>query len=61
MVFFKIAEKLLENGGDANIGDQYENTPLHRAASKGHVKLVKLLLQYHVDVNYKDSSGNTPL
>jgi len=52
---------LLECGADVDSGDCYNNTPLHRAASQGHVKLVKLLLQYRPDVNYKDSSGNTPL
>ena len=52
---------LLQQGADPDIGDQYNNTPLHRAASKGHVKLVKLLLQYNVDVNYRDSQNSTPL
>lgn len=59
--FVQIAEYLLEQGAAIDVGDRYENTPLHRAASKGHVKLVKLLLQYRPDVNYKDTSGNTPL
>jgi len=57
----QIAEKLLQYGADPNIGDQFENTPLHRAASKGHVKLVKLLLQYGVNLNHRNSEGNTPL
>ncbi|WAQ95825.1 PSD10-like protein [Mya arenaria] len=35
-----------QNGGALDIGDLYENTPLHRAASKGHVKITKLLLQH---------------
>ena len=47
--------------GYHDTGDQYSNTPLHRAASKGHVKLVKLLLQFNVDVNYRDSQKSTPL
>ena len=58
---FQIAELLLQSGADTSTGDAYENTPLHRAASKGHVKMVKLLLQYQADVNYKDKVGNTPL
>jgi ankyrin repeat protein len=45
MFLFQIAELLLQKGADPDTGDQYSNTPLHRAASKGHVKLVKLLLQ----------------
>ena len=58
---FQIAELLLQKGADPDTGDQYSNTPLHRAASKGHVKLVKLLLQFNVDVNYRDSQKSTPL
>ena len=60
-LYLQIAELLLQSGAEPSIGDSYENTPLHRAASKGHVKMVKLLLQYQVDVNYKDKVGNTPL
>ena len=60
-IFNQIAEILLQSGAEPIIGDAYENTPLHRAASKGHVKMVKLLLQYRADVNYKDKVGNTPL
>ena len=55
------AEKLLEHGADVNVFDQYGHIPLHRAASKGLVKMVKLLLQYIVDVNHRDTEGNTPL
>jgi ankyrin repeat protein len=61
MFLFQIAELLLQKGADPDTGDQYSNTPLHRAASKGHVKLVKLLLQFNVDVNYRDSQKSTPL
>lgn len=44
-----------------NVFDQYGHIPLHRAASKGLAKMVKLLLQYIVDVNHRDVEGNTPL
>ncbi|KAK3090050.1 hypothetical protein FSP39_008821 [Pinctada imbricata] len=57
----EIAEKLLQSGADLNIADQYGHTPMHRAASKGLVKMMKLFLQYIVDVNSKDVQGNTPL
>ena len=60
-MYFQIAESLLQSGGDLNLSDRYGHTPMHRAASKGHVKMMKLFLQYIVDVNARDVEGNTPL
>lgn len=38
-------------------------TPLHRAASKGNLGIVKMLLEYNdkLKVNVRDAYGNTPL
>jgi ankyrin repeat protein len=37
-------------------------TGLHRAASKGNLKMVDLLVVYYkANVNMPDSEGNTPL
>jgi hypothetical protein len=37
------------------------NTPLHRAAARGFLRIVWLLLMQHYSVEDIDSSGNTPL
>nr|KAG5691312.1 hypothetical protein BaRGS_014011 [Batillaria attramentaria] len=57
----QIAEVILENGGDPHTSDNLGHTPMHRAACKGHLKMVKLLLQYNVDLNHRDATGSTPL
>ena len=57
----QIAEVLLQNGGDPQIFDRMGHTPLHRAACKGNVKMVKQLLQFIVDLNHRDSTGATAL
>lgn len=55
--------KLLENDADVNITDIRGATPLHRAASKGNLGVVKLLLENNdkLKVNVRDVYGNTPL
>ena len=54
---------LLANHADVNIVDQRGATPLHRAASKGNMTVLKLLLECgaQLNINAKDSYGNTPL
>jgi hypothetical protein len=37
-------KKLLKKGKNPNARDEYGDTPLHWAALKGHVDVVKLLL-----------------
>lgn len=55
--------KLLDNKADINIADIRGATPLHRAASKGNLMVVKLLLQYKdaLKIDFRDVYGNTPL
>ncbi|CZR67894.1 uncharacterized protein PAC_17793 [Phialocephala subalpina] len=36
-------------------------SPLHIAAQRGHDRVVRVLLQHHIDCNEKDSDGLTPL
>jgi len=57
----QIAIMLLENGADPDATDHFESTPLHRAAAKGNLKMVQILLQHNASVNIQDSEGNTPL
>ena len=38
-----------------------EETPLHAGASKGHSDIVKLLLDFGLDINSKNNQGDTPL
>ena len=50
--------------GDINIdmADYDERTPLHLAASNGHLKMVKHLVQIHgADLSVKDRYGGTPM
>ncbi|XP_033741695.1 transient receptor potential cation channel subfamily A member 1 homolog [Pecten maximus] len=44
-----------------NVGDRYDNTPLHIGAEKGYLSIVKCLLEYKVDVDAKNEEEQTPL
>ena len=54
--------KALLAAGTAGINDpdQDGRTPLHHAASKGHLEIVKLLLEHKADVNVRTKEGYTP-
>ena len=52
---------LLQNGADVNAVDGEEWTPLHFAASEGHVDVVKVLIQNGADVNAIDERKMTAL
>jgi len=55
---------LLENGVgvDSKISTLYDDTPLTLAISKGHTEIVKLLLEYGADADYRTSEyDDTPL
>ena len=42
-------------------GDRFDNTPLHVAAAKGHLEVVKILLSKEPDVDRKNEDEQTPL
>ena len=47
---------------DPNTKGEYGRTPLHHAAEKGHIDIVrKLVHDYGCDIMAKDNDGNTPL
>jgi len=41
--------------------DGLGNTPLHYAASQGHMDVLKLLLDNNADINSQNGAGDTPL
>merc|ERR1712146_540129 len=71
VIFLKVSQNrrkdvedfLMEGGVDPNIidvGDGFENAPLHYAVLEGHKAIVKTLLRYGADVNIQNKTGNTP-
>jgi ankyrin repeat protein len=60
---FKVAntKQLLDKGADANATDEEGFTPLHFAASRDSVEVVRLLLDAGAEVNAQSGSGETPM
>ncbi|XP_014209310.1 serine/threonine-protein phosphatase 6 regulatory ankyrin repeat subunit C-like [Copidosoma floridanum] len=58
----EVAKALLDGGAIHDIGffNNYKG-PLHLAVEKGHLEMVKLLIDHHVNVNAFDRSFRTPL
>ncbi|KAM6969254.1 60 kDa lysophospholipase [Tautogolabrus adspersus] len=54
-------EALKDMGSNLCLGDYDGRTPLHIAASEGHLKLVQYLLGHGASVYAKDRYGDTPL
>uniref|UniRef100_UPI003590217E 26S proteasome non-ATPase regulatory subunit 10-like isoform X2 n=1 Tax=Myxine glutinosa TaxID=7769 RepID=UPI003590217E len=50
-----------ERGADANLADCLGATPLHRAASCGHLKVLRILVEHGANVQKADAQGNSPL
>lgn len=61
----KLARILLEHGINVNgyqsPYDTYKVYPIMEAIANENIELVKLLLEYHADLDIKDSNGDTPL
>jgi len=53
--------ELIEAGADPNTRNQWNNTPLHYAASRDCLDACKLLLNHGADVNARNDRGKTPL
>lgn len=54
---------MIDNKADINVVDNRGSTPLHRAASKGNLDVVKLFMAHKdkLKIDIKDAYGNTPL
>jgi ankyrin repeat protein len=50
---------LLDWGAKVDPVDQWKYTPLHHAARKGHLSVVKLLVERGADVRVKNGRGQT--
>lgn len=56
-----LAKKLIDAGADVNAETTMGHTPLHRAAAKGHIDVVNILLDSDViNVNADSGDGTTP-
>lgn len=56
--YLELAKQLIERGGDVN---KTGWTPLHYAATGGHVEIIKLLLEEHAYIDAESPNGSTPL
>ncbi|AFY89462.1 ankyrin repeat domain-containing protein [Chroococcidiopsis thermalis] len=58
-----LVKQQIEEGCPVNDFDELGKTPLHHASQKGHIAVIKLLLEAGADVNAHDESkiGDTPL
>lgn len=54
----RLAEQLIARGADVN---KTGWTPLHYAATGGHVELIRLLLEHHAYIDAESPNGTTPL
>ena len=50
LVFFEIIKLLLESASNPEAVDKENNTPLHNAAEKGSLNIIRLLIEYSNDV-----------
>ena len=54
----ELAKKLIDKGADVN---KTGWTPLHYAATQGHVDIIGMLLEHHAYIDAESPNGTTPL
>ena len=60
--YLNVVKLLLDYGSDVNANSCCGINPLHLAVSSGEIYIVKLLIEYHVDINISDGFlGQTAL
>ncbi|XP_060565477.1 ankyrin repeat domain-containing protein 53-like [Ruditapes philippinarum] len=52
---------LLDKKADSSVGNDDGITPLHQAASEGHVQCLKMLIDHGAKIDGEDCRGHTPL
>ncbi|TDL19957.1 ankyrin [Rickenella mellea] len=57
----RVRELVEQHGISSNAPDQFTYTPMHAAASYGHINILEYLISKGGDVNVTDSDGDTPL
>lgn len=57
----RTVRRMLDEGGDMEVGDYDLRTPMHLAAAEGHAEVVQALLDAGVNPNPLDRWGGTPL
>lgn len=59
--FEEIVKILLNRGADANLQNNWKQTPLHNTTQNRHGVITELLLDAGADPNARDQKGRTPL
>ena len=54
-------ERMVKQGADVNMRDDYGRTPLHIASAENHNIDMRVLIDLGADINAQDNQGRTPL
>lgn len=57
----EVAARLVASGANVNARGLDDDTPLHDAASNGHIRLCRLLVERGADIYSKNKRGKSPL
>jgi ankyrin repeat protein len=57
----EIVQLVIQNAVEKNPGNNFGNTPLHLAATHGHLEVCRLILENTSDCSPENNFGKTPL